>query len=103
MRSANLNADAHTLRYYGRFLVTKKTGAVAFHQQLLVKARIHPAFHVSQLKLGVGGKPIEAELPTEFATERYELRAWWSSGFSHYNLAGLANGADPGTMAALID
>jgi len=58
-------------RYYGRFLVTEKIGAVAFHQQLPVEARIHPAFHVSQLKMGVGGKPIEAELPTEFAREGY--------------------------------
>lgn len=69
VRSANLNADAHTLgsRYYGHFLVSKKIGLVAFHQQLPVEARIHPVFHVSQLILGRGDKPIEAELPTEIA------------------------------------
>lgn len=51
--------------YYGPFLVTTKIVAVAFHLQLSVEARIHLAFHVSQLKLGIGDKPIEAELHTE--------------------------------------
>lgn len=53
------------IRYYGPFLVIKQIGAVAFQLQLPDSARIHLVFHVSQLKLAIGDKPVEAELPTE--------------------------------------
>jgi len=45
-------------KYYGPFPV----GLVAFKLHLLDKARIHPMFHVSQLKLAVGPDEVQPEL-----------------------------------------
>lgn len=52
-------------RYYGPYLVLKQVGAVAFKFQLPEQARIHPVFHVSQLKRAVGNKPVENALPID--------------------------------------
>jgi len=50
-------------RYYGPFLVLKQVGPVAFGLQLPETARIHPVFHVSQLKKAVGTHQVEKDLP----------------------------------------
>ena len=41
-------------------------GPVAFRIQLTEQARIHPVFHVSQLKLAVGQHQIYSKFPQEF-------------------------------------
>lgn len=51
--------------YYGPFEVVKQVGSVAFKLQLPETMRIHPIFHVSQLKLVVGTQQVEKELPIE--------------------------------------
>lgn len=51
-------------RYYGPYLVIKQIGTVAFQLKLPEHARIHPVFHVSQLKLAVGDHTVDTELPT---------------------------------------
>lgn len=51
--------------YYGPYLVLKQVGTVAFQLQLPAQARIHPVFHVSQVKQVVGSHPVETELPQE--------------------------------------
>jgi hypothetical protein len=45
--------------------VTKKIGAVAFQLRLPPSARIHPVFHVSQLKKAIGEHQVQAELPLD--------------------------------------
>jgi len=50
-------------RNYGPFLVLKQVGPVAFGLQLPETARIHPVFHVSQLKKAVGTHQVEKDLP----------------------------------------
>ncbi|KAA3472909.1 reverse transcriptase [Gossypium australe] len=47
-------------KYYGPFPVIKKVGEVAYTLQLPPDSRIHPTFHVSQLKKHVGSKPTQA-------------------------------------------
>ncbi|XP_017417973.1 uncharacterized protein LOC108328599 [Vigna angularis] len=56
-------------RYFGPFQVTQKIGEVAFKLQLPDTARIHPVFHVSQLKKAVGERSVEKELPTDLQVE----------------------------------
>ncbi|KOM28783.1 hypothetical protein LR48_Vigan583s003400 [Vigna angularis] len=49
-------------RYYRPFKVIQKIGEVAFRLLLPENARIHPIFHVSQLKLAIGTNRVEKEL-----------------------------------------
>ncbi|XP_068477266.1 uncharacterized protein [Phaseolus vulgaris] len=52
-------------KYYGPFQVEAAVGKVAFRLQLPETARIHPVFHVSQLKLAIGTQEVQPELPRE--------------------------------------
>ncbi|XP_068479115.1 uncharacterized protein [Phaseolus vulgaris] len=52
-------------KYYGPFTVVVTLGSMAFKLQLPETARIHPVFHVSQLKLAVGPHEVQPELPKE--------------------------------------
>ena len=49
-------------RFYGPFKIVAKVGPVAYRLQLLVDAKIHPVFHVSQLKHMHGSLPTESPL-----------------------------------------
>ncbi|XP_071728215.1 uncharacterized protein [Rutidosis leptorrhynchoides] len=52
-------------KYYGPFEVVKQVGQVAYQLQLPHNSRIHPVFHVSQLKLHNGSPPVEmSKIPT---------------------------------------
>jgi hypothetical protein len=41
-------------RFYGPFTIIRKVGAVAYELDLPKESRVHPVFHVSQLKLKLG-------------------------------------------------
>jgi len=45
------------------FPILAKIGAVAYRLQLLESSRIHPVFHVSQLKKYVGSSQVQYTLP----------------------------------------
>jgi hypothetical protein len=41
-------------RFYGLFTILQKVGTVAYELDLPKESRVHPVFHVSQLKLKLG-------------------------------------------------
>lgn len=50
-------------KYYGPFPVLKKVGEVAYTLQPPSRSRIHPTFHVSQLKKHIRSAPSQSHLP----------------------------------------
>lgn len=59
-------------RYYGPFKIIQRIGEVAYKLQLPESARIHPVFHVSQLKKAIGERQASPSLPPQI-TEDLEL------------------------------
>ncbi|KAI0516451.1 hypothetical protein KFK09_009130 [Dendrobium nobile] len=51
-------------RYFGPFEVEERIGEVAYRLRLPPTARIHPVFHVSQLRRVVGEHAVSPELPS---------------------------------------
>jgi len=60
-------------KFFGPFPVIAKVGMVAYKLQLPEEARIHPVFHVSQLKKHVGSDSVQTTLPP--VTEEGEIAA----------------------------
>jgi len=52
-----------TAMFFGPFLVIARVGVVAYKLQLPDDSKIHPVFHVSQLRKHVGTKPTTSTLP----------------------------------------
>nr|GMC77819.1 peroxidase 64 [Ipomoea batatas] len=56
-------------RYYGSYTIQKKLSAVAYKLALPTSARIHPLFHVSQLRRVTSHHPAITELPADMADD----------------------------------
>lgn len=50
-------------KFFGPFLVIARVGKVAYKMQLPPRSKVHPIFHVSQLKKHVGTTPVQSVLP----------------------------------------
>lgn len=50
-------------KFFGPFPIIARVGAVAYELQLPPASRIHPVFHISQLKQHIGHHPFQPILP----------------------------------------
>lgn len=60
-------------KFYGPYQIVRKMGKVAYELKLPQNSKIHPIFHVSQLKKKVGDKTFVAQDPL-FCTEEGQIR-----------------------------
>ena len=60
------------VKFYGPYRVLEHIGATAYKLQLLPSAKIHPVFHISQLKLALDSHDQSDEVPPGSLTEAEE-------------------------------
>lgn len=56
-------------KYYGPFEIVQRIGQVAYRLQLPESSKIHPVFHVSQLKRALGPVPSSQTIPDQLTSD----------------------------------
>ncbi|GMI72196.1 hypothetical protein HRI_000888900 [Hibiscus trionum] len=57
------NCQKLAAKWFGRFLILGKVGSMAYELKLPEGSKIHPVFHVTQLKKHLRDVPVQQELP----------------------------------------
>lgn len=56
-------------RFYGPFEVLQRIGQVAYKLKLPTTCKVHPVFHVSQLRRAVGTQEVSPSIPEQLTSE----------------------------------
>lgn len=62
-------------KFYGPFQILAKVGSVAYTLELPPQSKIHPTFHISQLKKKAGSHPVSTQLPIVHTDSRHVVLA----------------------------
>jgi hypothetical protein len=71
MRHANHKLS---FRFFGPYKIVERLGSVAYRLELPPSSSIHPAFHVSRLKLSPRDQQVSSALPTDLQAFQVPLR-----------------------------
>lgn len=80
---APLSSQKLLFKFFGPYRIIQRVGAVAYRLEFPASSRIHPVFHISQLRRSPGNLQVSTQLPSEltiFQVPERILQRRWTDG-----------------------